>query len=140
MIYSIKWVKEHLNVTPDMMRRYEAIGLMNKEYYQNPITKRREYSKREIDKLWEIKIYLNMGFTLKQIKKIFESSDHDFEIMMSDKLKRLEETKRKTDEAILFIKAIKLLGGIPHPVDLKDTTFKEYKEQIINQGEEYGRG
>ena len=87
MIYSVKWVKEHLNVTPDMIRRYESEGLMNKDYYQNPITNRREYTQREIDKLWEIKIYLNMGFTLKQIKKIFETSDSKKKFEVGCKLK-----------------------------------------------------
>ena len=131
MSYSVKWVKEHLNVTPDMIRRYESEGLMNKDNYQNPITNRREYTKREIDKLWEIKIYLNMGFTLKQIKKILESSDNDFEVIVEDKLKRLEETKRKTNEAISFIKAIKDLGRFPEVVNLEEITFKDFKEEII---------
>ena len=131
MSYSVKWVKEHLHVTPDMIRRYESEGLMNKDNYQNPITNRREYTKREIDKLWEIKIYLNMGFTLKQIKKILESSDNDFEVIVEDKLKRLEETKRKTNEAISFIKAIKDLGRFPEVVNLEEITFKDFKEEII---------
>ena len=131
MSYSVKWVKEHLHVTPDMIRRYESEGLMNKDNYQNPITNRREYTKREIDKLWEIKIYLHMGFTLKQIKKILESSDNDFEVIVKDKLKRLEDTKRKTNEAISFIKAIKDLGRFPEVVNLEETTFKDFKEELI---------
>ena len=139
MIYSVKWVKEHLNVTPDMIRRYESEGLMNKDYYQNPITNRREYTQREIDKLWEIKIYLNMGFTLKQIKKIFESSDHDFEMIVEDKLKRLEESNKKTNEAIMFIKAIKHLGRFPTVVNLEETTFKEFKEKLLYEEKDYGR-
>ena len=134
MTYSVKWVKEHLNVTPDMIRRYEDEGLMNKDYYQNPITKRREYSYREIEKLWDIKMYLSMGFTLKQIKVIFEDPNYDFETMLERKLVRLQESYKKTYNCIGLINAVKLLGKVPpRPNNIDEIIFEDYKDNLLRQ-------
>lgn len=133
MTYSLKWLKEHLNVTPDMIRRYEDEGLMNKEYYQNPITKRREYSYREIEKLWDIKMYLSMGFTLKQMKKIFDDPNYDFETIMERKLVTLQESYKKTYNCIGLLRAVKHLGSVPpRPDNLDEIIFEDYKETLLH--------
>lgn len=134
MVYSVKWVKEHLGITENMVRRYEEKGLMNKEYYQNPITNRREYSLKDIEKLWEIRIYQNIGFTLNQIKDIFNNPSLDFEAFIASKLNKLEESYEKTREYIGFIKAVKLLGQFPsRPDDIESISFQQFKEQCLKK-------
>lgn len=113
MMYSLKWIKENLGITPDMIKNYERKKLLNKKVYQNPRNNYREYSESDIDTLWVIKTLIGIGYTVEEIKQLINDENFDFYKSITEKVKKLEENYHKTKEYYEFAKTIKLTGQIP---------------------------
>lgn len=124
MGYSVKWVNDKLGITRNMIRDYEAKGLL-------PVNKNsayRNFSDEDIEKLWNIKLLIGIGFTIKEIYALMNEPDFDFDTAIAQKVAELE---RKHDEDLTnlnFAKTIKLTGQILTTSQIGSTKFDEFLE------------
>lgn len=130
MGYSTKWVKENLGITLDMIRYYEKEKLLPKKESRNPLNNYRDYSDRDIERIWGIKLLIGVGFTAKEIYSLMNDADFDFNAAIA---KKVEELERKHDEILIhleFAKSIKLLGRVPNTAKIGSVKFNDYLEYV----------
>lgn len=77
MKYTVNWVEKNIGVTRKALRIYENKGLMNKENFQNPENKYREYSNEDIEKIWCIRFLQRMGYSLNDIVEMYSNVEYD---------------------------------------------------------------
>lgn len=130
MGYSTKWVKENLGITLDMIRYYENEKLLPKKESRNPLNNYRDYSDKDIERIWGIKLLIGVGFTAKEIYSLMNDADFDFNAAIA---KKVEELERKHDEILIhleFAKSIKLLGRVPNTAKIGSVKFNDYLEYV----------
>lgn len=125
-VYSMKWLKDNLGITSEMVRNYEKKGLMVKGANRNLINNYREYSKEQVEKLWAIKVLISIGFTTAEIKKFMTDSNYDFDVAIAQKVEKLEKKQLECTEALEYAKTIKLTGRVPNVTTLGSMKFDEF--------------
>ena len=110
MEYGAKWIRENLGISRDELRSYEKAGLI-------PIKKDgcfyRTYNDNEIERIWYIRVFKGMGYTLKELREIAENDDFDYGPTIEDKIKELEYKKSQIEKHIGLANYIKLTGRFP---------------------------
>lgn len=88
---TIKWAAEYVGISAYAIRYYEKEGLLDIPRNEQGI---RVFDDESLFKLIGIKHYRNVGMTLKDIKKIFDSFyDHDLSVdLLEDRLKEVESS------------------------------------------------
>ena len=75
MDYTVKKLSELSGVTIRTLHFYEEIGLLKPAYYRS--NGYRQYGEKELLQLQQILFFKELGFSLKQIKKVLGRSDFD---------------------------------------------------------------
>lgn len=130
MEYGAKWIRENLGISRDELRSYEKAGLI-------PIKKDgcfyRTYNDDEIERIWYIRVFKGMGYTLKELREIAENDDFDYGPTIEDKIKELEYKKSQIEKHIGLANYIKLTGRFPsRPKKIGDMKFKEFQEYVLD--------
>ena len=128
MAYSLKWVRENLGITSDMIKYYERKELLNKKAYQNPHNKYREYDDKDIGTLWVIKMLIGIGYSVEEIKQITNDTNFNFYESISEKTATLEKQYKEKKAYYEFVKSIKLSGRIPTVKEFGSITFDDFFE------------
>ena len=113
MTYRIKWIEEHLGVTRDMIRHYEDKKLLSKKAYQNPQNRYREYDDNDVATLWGIRLLLGIGYSVNEVKEMFENRNFDFYASLTKKVKTLEKDYNEKKSYYEFAKTIQMSGRVP---------------------------
>ena len=130
MGYKVKWVEENLGVTRKALRNFEKHGLMP----ANEGGAYRDYSDEDIERIWAIRLFQGMGYTLKELVKLSESDDFDFDASLEKKIQELENEKAKIERHLGYAQHIKLTGRFPsRPKNMGTITFEEFQEKSLNQ-------
>ena len=130
MGYKVKWVEENLGVTSKALRNFEKHGLMP----ANEGGGYRDYSDEDIERIWAIRLFQGMGYTLKELVKLSESDDFDFDASFEKKIQELENEKAKIERHLGYAQHIKLTGRFPsRPKNMGTITFEEFQEKSLNQ-------
>ena len=130
MGYKVKWVEENLGVSRKALRNFEKHGLMS----ANEGGGYRDYSDEDIERIWAIRLFQGMGYTLKELVKLSESDDFDFGASLEKKIQELENEKVKIERHLGYAQHIKLTGRFPsRPKNMGTITFKEFQEKSLNQ-------
>ena len=130
MGYKVKWVEENLGVTRKALRNFEKHGLMP----ANEGGGYRDYSDEDIERIWAIRLFQGMGYTLKELVKLSESDDFDFDASLEKKIQELENEKAKIERHLGYAQHIKLTGRFPsRPKNMGTITFEEFQEKSLNQ-------
>ncbi len=108
MDYKIKWIEENLGITRNMIRRYEKEGLLK----ENREGKDRTFTKEDLKTLWNIRVFVKMGFSLEEIKKIMKDKNL-FEKALNRKIKELEKKKEGVEKQLNFLKVIEVTNQLP---------------------------
>lgn len=130
MEYGAKWIRENLGISRDELRSYEKAGLI-------PIKKDgcfyRTYNDDEIERIWYIRVFKGMGYTLKELREIAENDGFDYGPTIEDKIKELEYKKSQIEKHIGLANYIKLTGRFPsRPKKIGDMKFKEFQEYALD--------
>lgn len=130
MEYGAKWIRENLGISRDELRSYEKAGLI-------PIKKDgcfyRTYNDNEIERIWYIRVFKGMGYTLKELREIAENDDFDYGPTIEDKIKELEYKKSQIEKHIGLANYIKLTVRFPsRPKKIGDMKFKEFQEYALD--------
>ena len=130
MGYKVKWVEENLGVSRKALRNFEKYGLMP----ANEGGGYRDYSDEDIERIWAIRLFQGMGYTLKELVKLSESDDFDFGASLEKKIQELENEKVKIERHLGYAQHIKLTGRFPsRPKNMGTITFEEFQEKALNQ-------
>lgn len=126
MGYTVKWVTENLGVTRDMLRYYEKKELLTTARNRNSTTNYREYSDKDIERIWGIKLLIGIGFSAEEINSFMKNPDFEFSTAIAKKVVELE---RKHDENVLYLefaKTIKFTGRIPTTAKVGNVRFDDF--------------
>lgn len=129
MKYTVNWVEKNLGVPRKALRIYEEKGLMDKSTIQNPENKYREYSDKDIERIWCYRMLQGMGYSLNDIVEMTQDVDFDFQASLSDRINDLERKKIEIEQYIGFAKALKLLGSFPFPKEMGSIKFDDFIKQ-----------
>jgi len=85
-MYSIGEISKLVKISPDTLRYYDEIQLLNPDYI-NPSNNYRFYTEEQVKELLYIMELKDCGFNLEEIKKILKLSD-------GSKIEKLFEKKK----------------------------------------------
>lgn len=108
----MKTVTEVSKITGIIQQRindYEKAGLLEKPTSRNKY-QYRLYSDREIVRLWQIRFYKELDYTIPQMKRIFTDPAYQPEIELAKQIRLLEEKKEKIEALLLQAKALQQSG------------------------------
>lgn len=128
MGYKVKWVEDNLGISRKALRNFEKYGLMP----ANEGGGYRDYSDEDIDRIWKIRLFQGMGYSLKELVNLANDETFDFEKSLGDKIKDLERKKEEIERHIGYAKAIKLSGRIPAPKVMGSITFGDFYEKSLS--------
>lgn len=130
MGYQVKWVEDHLGVSRKALRNFEKFGLMP----PNEKGGYRDYSDEDIDRIWTIRLFQGMGYSLKEIVSIAENENFDFDASLDKKIQELEIEKANIERHLGYAQNIKLTGRFPsRPKNMGSVTFGEFYEKSLNE-------
>lgn len=130
MGYQVKWVEDHLGVSRKALRNFEKFGLMP----PNEKGGYRDYSDEDIDRIWTIRLFQGMGYSLKEIVSIAENENFDFDASLEKKIQELEIEKANIERHLGYAQNIKLTGRFPsRPKNMGSVTFGEFYEKSLNE-------
>lgn len=92
-------------IIPQRINDYEKAGLLEKPTTRNKY-KYRQYGDKEIVRLWQIRFYKELGYTIPQMKKVFSDPAYRPEVDLAEQIRLLEEKKRKIEALLLQAKAM----------------------------------
>ena len=130
MGYQVKWVEDNLGVSRKALRNFEKLGLMP----PNEGGGYRDYSDEDIDRIWTIRLFQGMGYSLKELVSLTENEDFDFDTSLEKKIQELEVEKANIERHLGYAQNIKLTGRFPsRPKNMGSVTFGEFYEKSLNE-------
>lgn len=110
----VKEVSEIIGVSRRTLQYYDDEKLISiKRTGEN----HRIYDEENMEALWEILLYKEMNFKLKEVKHMKNMLDKEFKSLMEEKLKELSREKNELAAQIRFACAIKKYGLPPPCID-----------------------
>ncbi len=130
MGYKVKWVEDNLGISRKALRNFEKLGLMP----ANENGGYRDYSDEDVDRIWAIRIFQGMGYSLRELVSMAESGDIDFDTSLEKKIEELEEKKAEIEKHLGYAQTIKLTGRFPsRPREMGSITFEEFYKDSLNR-------
>lgn len=130
MGYQVKWVEDNLGVSRKALRNFEKLGLMP----PNEGGGYRDYSDEDINRIWTIRLFQGMGYSLKELVSLAENEDFDFDTSLEKKIQELEVEKANIERHLGYAQNIKLTGRFPsRPKNMGSVTFREFYEKSLNE-------
>ena len=130
MGYKVKWVEDNLGVSRKALRGFEEVGLMPK----NKGHRYRDFDEDDIDRIWKIRVFQGMGFTLKEIVSMENGGNFDFDYLIAQKIEELEKEKNRVEKQLGYAKTIKLYGRFPlRPPHMGEMKFEEFQQNAMER-------
>lgn len=126
MVYRKEWIEKNMGISGKTLRVYENRGLLKPA--RNPINgKYREYSEEDLERIWFIKLFVKLGYSLDEIEDMINASCFDFRESISRKIEKMEEEKGRLEQLIGYLKQIKETGLFPiFPQKMGDVKLMEF--------------
>lgn len=120
-------VCKSIGVSKRTLHYYDEIGLLSpSEFTQSGY---RLYDDAAVEKLWTILLLKELGYPLKDIKKITEDPDFDLRNSIEKQIEILNKKKERLEQLIGYASMIKMTGIIPFNFEeYGDITFDEFIE------------
>lgn len=126
MAYQKSWIEKNMGISRKTLMQYEEHGFIKPARNSNN-GKYREYSEEELEHIWHIKLFVKLGYSLKEIKDMLENPAFDFHKSISEKLEKLEEEKNQLEQLIGLAKFIKMTGIFPSvPKEMGSIKFEDF--------------
>mgnify|MGYP001488276582 CR=1 FL=1 len=97
----IKKVAELTGVSVRTLHYYDDIGLLTPE--EKTASGYRLYSDRDLDRLQQILLYKELGFSLKKIKEIMKQPSFHYEQALEEQREMLVEKRKRLDQMISLV-------------------------------------
>lgn len=126
----MKWVEDNLGVSRKALRGFEEAGLMPK----NTGHRYRDYDEDDIDRIWKIRVFQGMGFTLKEIVSMVNDEKFNLDDSIEQKIEELEKEKQKIEMQLGYAKTIKLTGRFPlRPRKMGEMKFEKFQQDALER-------
>ena len=126
----MKWVEDNLGISRKALRGFEEVGLMPK----NTGHRYRDYDEDDIDRIWKIRVFQGMGFTLKEIVSMVNDEKFSFDDLIVQKIEELEKEKQKVEMHLGYAKTIKLTGRFPlRPRKMGEMKFEKFQQDALER-------
>ncbi len=137
MEYTIKELAQLAGISKRTLRFYEEKGLLNPE--RTGTGEYRIYKEAEVDVLWQILFFREMGFSLAQIETAIKAENFDRIKAMEQQLQNLEAEKKRISQLIVTVK--KTIQKEKGELQMSDKEkFEGFKKEFIKENEEkYGK-
>lgn len=137
MAYTIKELAELAGISTRTLRFYEEKGLLNP--LRTGTGEYRIYSEAEVDVLWQILFFKEMGFSLAQIEEAMKSENFDRIKAMEEQLQNLEAEKKRINCLIATVK--KTIQKEKGEIEMSDKEkFEGLKKGLVEENEKkYGK-
>ncbi|MCA9922860.1 MAG: MerR family transcriptional regulator [Anaerolineales bacterium] len=120
-------VCKSIGVSKRTLHYYDEIGLLSPSEYTE--SGYRLYDDLAVEKLWTILLLKELGYPLKDIKKIMEDPNFDLRNSIEKQIKILTKKKERLEQLIGYASMIKMTGIIPFNFEeYGDITFDEFIE------------
>lgn len=121
-----KWLETNMGITKKTLDLYEKYGYIHPT--KNPNNgKYREFSENDLKQIWHIKLFVELGFSHEEIKKILNNPDFDFYKAIEEKIKKMEAEKKRLTQLIGLAKFIKTTGLFPSvPQEMGSIKFEDF--------------
>ena len=137
MEYSIKELAELAGISTRTLRFYEEKGLLMPE--RTGTGEYRVYKEAEVDVLWQILLFREMGFSLAQIEEVMKGDSFNRLEAMEEQLRNLEAEKNRINRLISTVK--KNIQKEKGEIEMTDKEkFEGFKKTMIEENEsKYGK-
>lgn len=126
MGYQKHWIEENMGITRKAIDIYEKHGFIHPAKNLNN-GKYREFSEDDLEQIWHIKFFVELGFSLEEIKDMLSNSDFDFHKLMEEKIEKMEAEKNRLEQLIGLAKFIKVTGLFPSvPKEMGTIRFEDF--------------
>lgn len=129
MLHRAKWIEEKLGIKRRDIRTFRENKLISTNN-KNLINGYYEYTDEDIDEIWAIKLLLDLGYTVPELKKIKLSSNCDFFKSLELKVNQAENNIKRTQETTTLAKTILSTGICPNVKEYGVLKFDDYIEYI----------
>ncbi|MCI9489523.1 MerR family transcriptional regulator [Lachnospiraceae bacterium 48-42] len=120
-------VSKLAGVSRRTLQYYDDEGILVTERSRN---NHRLYDKEALEKIWEIMLYKEMGFGLKEIRQLLQATDNKKKEYLRRKIEIVRGEIKKREEQIEFISLI-LGHGIPQmPEESDGMTYVKSIEEL----------
>lgn len=120
-------VSKSIGVSKRTLQFYDEIGLLLPSGYTE--AGYRLYDDVAVEKLWKILLLREMGYPLRDIKRIMDDPDFDLRNSIEKHIDRLTKEKERLENLIGYASIIKMTGVIPFNFEeYGDLTFDEFIE------------
>ena len=106
---SAREVSELLGVSKRTLQYYNEIGLVKPSRVEKS-TGYWRYGTRKIERLKEVMVLRELGYTLKEIKKALSTADFDLQDSLDGKIAGLEQEREAIGEKIKLARKVKACG------------------------------
>ncbi len=137
MEYSIKELAQLAGISTRTLRFYEEKGLLKPE--RCGTGDYRIYKEAEVDVLWQILLFREMGFSLAQIVEVMKCENYDRIQAMEEQLFNLETEKKRIECLIATVK--KNIQREKGEIEMTDKEkFEGFKKAMVEENEaKYGK-
>lgn len=125
MKYRVKWIEDNLGISRKALRCYEDNELLPKNH-----GKYREYSEEEIQYIWNIRVLQGIGYSLAEIRELYEDDGADFEASIREKIVQLKQKKDDVDRSLSYANTILLTGMMPNVNEVGSVRYEEFQEKV----------
>lgn len=120
-------VSKSIGVSKRTLQYYDEIGLLSPSEYTE--AGYRLYDDVAVEKLWRILLLRELGYSLKDIKRILDDPDFDLRNSIEKHIEILTKEKERLENLIGYANTIKMTGVIPFNFEeYGDITFNEFIE------------
>lgn len=127
----ISEVSRLVGVSRRTLQYYDDEGVLAAERSEN---NHRLYDEEALEKIWQILLYKEMGFELKEIREIFQIPDDERKEYLGQRRKEIRDEIRKLQEQAAFISVILSKGIPPKPAENEDITYVKSVENLRKEG------
>ncbi len=137
MEYSIKELAQLAGISTRTLRFYEEKGLLKPE--RTGTGDYRIYKEAEVDALWQILLFREMGFSLAQIEEVIKNKNYNRMEAMKEQLHNLEVEKQRINRLIATVK--KNIQKEKGEIEMTDKEkFEGFKKAMVEENEaKYGK-
>lgn len=120
------WIEKNMGITRKAIDTYEKHGFIHPTKDPNN-GKYREFSKDDLERIWHVKFFVELGFSLKEIKDMLSNPDFDFHKSIEEKIEKMEAEKNRLEQLIGLAKFIKVTGLFPSvPKEMGSIRFEDF--------------
>ncbi|MBR4341258.1 MAG: MerR family transcriptional regulator [Lachnospiraceae bacterium] len=129
-MYRIKDLKDKLGVSRKSIIVYEKEGLLIRKRGSLSADERdhsyREFTEEEVDRIWTIKFFQELGYSISEIKEILDNPNTDLYKSVTDKIGEMEKELELLKRNLAFAKMIRMFGVFPGQERIDNHSVTEF--------------